>query len=50
MCYEFDTDEEAKKCSRNLAGAKYRRELPVEIKKLGTKVYVSKVGKAVQNC
>ena len=43
MCFEFETDAEAKKCSRNLSGAKYRRELNVEIKKVGNKVYVWKV-------
>ena len=42
MCYEFDTEEEAKKCSRNLGSARYRRNLLVDIKKLGNKVYVKK--------
>ena len=43
MCMEFDTNEEAKRCSNNISSARWRRELPVEIKKIGNKVYIRKV-------
>ena len=43
MCLEFDTDEEAKKCACKISSARWRRDLPVEVKKVGKKVYVKKV-------
>ena len=43
VCFEFDTEHEAKRCSCNISSARWRRDLPVEIKKIGNKVYVKKV-------
>ena len=40
--FMFDTDAEATKAASNIAGAKYRRELNVECKKIGKTVYVRK--------
>lgn len=50
MELSFDTEMEATKAANSISGAKWRRELPVEIKRIGKRVYVKKVGKAVTEC
>ena len=42
--FAFDNDFDAQRAASSMAGAKWRRELNVEIKKIGSTVYVRKGG------
>lgn len=42
-CFELDTIKEAIKCYKNIYCVKYRKELPIALKRIDNKVFVEKV-------
>lgn len=51
VCYEFDSDRDAKRAYGIIFGAVWRRELQVDVKKIGNRIYAKKkLGKAVIEC